>query len=85
MQQFKNNPMEVGLDEAGRGPLIGRVYAGAVIWKENVTNDLIMDSKKLTPIKRKKALEWIKQNIINWGVGYADEKEIDSINILYAL
>jgi ribonuclease HII len=82
MLQYKNNPMEVGLDEAGRGPLIGRVYAGAVIWKENVSFDLIMDSKKLTPIKRKKALEWIKLNITYWGVGYADEKEIDSINIL---
>ena len=84
MLQYKNNPMEVGLDEAGRGPLIGRVYAGAVIWKENVSFDLIMDSKKLTPAKRKKALEWIKLNIIYWGVGYADEKEIDSINILNA-
>lgn len=84
MLQYKNNPMEVGLDEAGRGPLIGRVYAGAVIWKENVSFDLIMDSKKLTPIKRKKALEWIKLNITYWGVGYADEKEIDSINILNA-
>jgi ribonuclease HII len=84
MLQYKNNPMEVGLDEAGRGPLIGRVYAGAVIWKENVSFDLIMDSKKLTPVKRKKALEWIKLNITYWGVGYADEKEIDSINILNA-
>ena len=82
MLQYKNTPMEVGLDEAGRGPLIGRVYAGAVIWKENVSFDLIMDSKKLTPVKRKKALEWIKLNITYWGVGYADEKEIDSINIL---
>jgi len=84
MLQYKNNNMEVGLDEAGRGPLIGRVYAGAVIWKENLCCDLIMDSKKLTPIRRKKALEWIKANITHWGVGYADEKEIDSINILNA-
>ena len=84
MLQYKNNNMEVGLDEAGRGPLIGRVYAGAVIWKENLCCDLIMDSKKLTPIRRKKALEWIKANITYWGVGYADEKEIDSINILNA-
>lgn len=83
MQQYKNNCMEVGLDEAGRGPLIGRVYAGAVIWSNN-TCSLINDSKKLTPKKRALALEWIYKNIKYWGVGYADEKEIDKINILNA-
>lgn len=79
--------MEVGLDEAGRGPLIGRVYAGAVIWSETdtiVNNDMINDSKKLTPKKRAIALDWIYKNIKYWGVGYADEKEIDKINILNA-
>ena len=87
MQQYKNNCMEVGLDEAGRGPLIGRVYAGAVIWSETdtiVNNDMINDSKKLTPKKRAIALDWIYKNIKYWGVGYADEKEIDKINILNA-
>jgi len=80
--------LEVGLDEAGRGPLIGRVYAGAVVWpidlQSNFYKDFIKDSKKLTPKKRKLALDWIKKNIKYWGVGYADEKEIDSINILNA-
>jgi ribonuclease HII len=84
MLQFKNNKMEVGLDEAGRGPLIGRVYAGAVIWPEGHDEILIRDSKKLTPKKRQIALEWILNNINYWGVGYADEKEIDNINILNA-
>jgi ribonuclease HII len=84
MQKFKNDINEIGLDEAGRGPLIGRVYAGAVIWDDNLECDIINDSKKLTPKKRKLALEWIKQNIKYWGVGYADEKEIDKINILNA-
>jgi ribonuclease HII len=87
MQQYKNNCMEVGLDEAGRGPLIGRVYAGAVIWSETntiVINNSINDSKKLTPKKRAVALDWIYKNIKYWGVGYADEKEIDKINILNA-
>jgi ribonuclease HII len=84
MQKFKNDMNEIGLDEAGRGPLIGRVYAGAVIWDNNLENDLIKDSKKLTPKKRKIALDWIKNNIKYWGVGYADEKEIDKINILNA-
>lgn len=84
MQKFKNDINEIGLDEAGRGPLIGRVYAGAVIWDNDKEFELINDSKKLTPKKRALALDWIKKNIKYWGVGYADEKEIDKINILNA-
>jgi ribonuclease HII len=84
MNKFKNIINEIGLDEAGRGPLIGRVYAGAVIWDNDKEFDLINDSKKLTPKKRAIALDWIKNNINYWGVGYADEKEIDNINILNA-
>ncbi len=84
MNKFKNDINEIGLDEAGRGPLIGRVYAGAVIWDQDKECELINDSKKLTSKKRKIALEWIKNNIKYWGVGYADEKEIDKINILNA-
>lgn len=80
-----NNDYEIGIDEAGRGPLIGRVYAGAVIWGPNTTNcDLITDSKKLSAKKRAKALEWIKSNVLTWGVGFAEPAEIDSINILNA-
>jgi ribonuclease HII len=78
------NDDEIGIDEAGRGPLIGRVYAGAVIWDSTKNNDIISDSKKMTPKKRKKALEWIKSNVLAWGVGYAESEEIDSINILNA-
>lgn len=84
MQKYLNKN-EIGLDEAGRGPLIGRVYAGAVIWSEDLEIDnIINDSKKLTPKKRAIALEWIKKNIPYWGYGYATEQEIDSINILEA-
>ncbi len=83
MELYKTNTMEIGIDEAGRGPLIGRVYAGAVIWNGEEC-DYINDSKKLTEKKREKALEWIMGNIQYWGVGYADEKEIDNINILNA-
>ena len=84
MIKYKNNINEIGIDEAGRGPLIGRVYAGAVIWQDDLEFDLIKDSKKLSKKKRKIALEWITNNIKYWGVGYADEKEIDNINILQA-
>ena len=76
---------EIGIDEAGRGPLLGRVYAGAVIWGPNTNNcELISDSKKLSPKKRAIALDWIKSNVLAWGVGWAEANEIDSINILNA-
>lgn len=76
---------EVGIDEAGRGPLLGRVYAGAVILGPNINDcNIINDSKKISPKKRKIALEWIKLNVLAWGVGWAEPNEIDTINILEA-
>ena len=87
MKKFYNiDQIEIGLDEAGRGPLIGNVYAGAVIWDNDLEppDGLIIDSKKLSTKKRKKALEWIKKNIKNYSVGYATNEEIDKINILEA-
>ena len=53
MEQFNININEIGIDESGRGPFLGRVYAGAVIWKKDLECDLINDSKKLTPKKEK--------------------------------
>jgi len=82
-----NADLEIGVDEAGRGPLIGRVYAGAVIWGSNTKDkdcDLITDSKKISAKKRAKALEWIYKNVKAWGVGWAEPAEIDQINILEA-
>ena len=80
---FDNN--EIGIDEAGRGPLLGRVYAGAVIWGADTKDcDLINDSKKLSAKKRHQALTWIKSNVQAWGVGWAESYEIDNINILEA-
>ena len=84
MLSFKNNINEIGIDEAGRGPLLGPVYAGAVIWEKQLNFELIKDSKKLTKIRRKKAFDWIMENVKYWGVGSASEKEIDDINILQA-
>jgi ribonuclease HII len=79
------NDYEIGIDEAGRGPLIGRVYAGAVIWGPNTSDtQLITDSKKLSAKKRAEALKWIKTNVFAWGVGWAEPGEIDKINILEA-
>jgi len=85
MQKKLFDDYEIGIDEAGRGPLIGRVYAGAVIWGTNTKdNELIIDSKKLSAKKRAEALKWIKSNVLAWGVGYAEPEEIDQINILEA-
>ncbi len=85
-KQYNKNTIEIGLDEAGRGPLIGNVYAGAVIWTDNLKppEGLITDSKKLSSKKRKEALKWIKENVKHYAVGFATNEEIDSINILEA-
>ncbi len=82
---YLDQELEIGIDEAGRGPLIGRVYAGAVIWGKDTPDNLIInDSKKLSAKKRGLALEWIKKNVKAWGVGFAEPEEIDQINILEA-
>jgi ribonuclease HII len=73
-----------GVDEAGRGPLVGNVLAGAVILNPAHPIAGLKDSKKLTPQKR----EFLYQEIINhafaWGIGYASPAEIDQLNILQA-
>jgi ribonuclease HII len=93
MLHFYNNNNEVGLDEAGRGPLIGNVYAAVVRWSSNDLNteeklippdNLIKDSKKLSLKKRIKAYEWIINNVSDYGIGFATNEEIDNINILEA-
>ncbi len=86
MEKYFFNQNEIGLDEAGRGPLIGNVYAGAVIWDPELIppEGLITDSKKISAKKRKLALEWIKKNVKYYGVGFATNEEIDKINILEA-
>ena len=79
---------EIGVDEAGRGPLFGRVYCGAVILpKDDASFDhsLMKDSKKFTSKKKiNEAAEYIKTHAISWGVAYSDENVIDDINILQA-
>ena len=87
-KQYYNQPnvIECGIDEAGRGPLLGNVYAAAVILDSmiEIPIDLIIDSKKLSKKKRKLAFEWIKNNIKNYGIGFATSQEIDDLNILEA-
>ena len=72
-----------GVDEVGRGSLIGPVYAAAVILYKNINNKLLKDSKSLSKDKRKFLAKYIKKNSI-WAVGTASVKEIEKINILQA-
>lgn len=79
-----SNVLEAGLDEAGRGPLFGRVYVGACIWPPSIETDLIKDSKKLSARKRLIVCDYIKENAIDWSVTWKSAKKIDEINILQA-
>ncbi len=73
-----------GVDEAGRGPWAGPVFAAAVILEPEVTITGLDDSKKLTHEKREALEPKIKHFATAWGVGFATVAEIDSINILQA-
>jgi len=73
-----------GVDEAGRGPLVGAVVAGAVVLDPNNPIAGLKDSKKLTPAKRDFLYEQIIEKAKAWGVGQASPAEIDDINILQA-
>ena len=72
-----------GVDEVGRGSLIGPLYAAAVILKKNIRKKEIKDSKKLTKIDREKLAKFIKKNS-TWAIGSASVKEIEKLNILSA-
>ena len=73
-----------GVDEAGRGPLVGSVVAGAVVLNPNNPIAGLKDSKKLTPAKREYLYEQIMLKAKAWGIGEASPEEIDQINILQA-
>ena len=73
-----------GVDEAGRGPLAGPVCAAAVILPRDLRIEGLNDSKKLTDKKRRALYDIITANAAAYGIAFADEKEIDEINILQA-
>ena len=73
-----------GVDEAGRGPLAGAVYAAAVIFPKDIYIPEINDSKKLTEKKREKLYDIIIEKAIAYSIFSVDEKKIDEINILNA-
>ncbi len=73
-----------GIDEAGRGPLAGDVYAAAVILPDDIIIDGINDSKKLTEKKREALFDIIREKAVSYCIATASVKEIDSMNILNA-
>ena len=76
--------LEIGIDEAGRGPLFGRVYTGAVVLPKDVDFefDKMKDSKKFNSVKKiNEVAEYIKEKALAWSVTYNDEKVVDNINI----
>lgn len=88
---------KIGVDEAGRGPMFGRVYAAAVVLPDTVSTSIqsasrktadfthIKDSKKFSSKKKlRDVADFIKNNAVAWYVSYADEATIDRINILQA-
>ena len=73
-----------GIDEAGRGPLAGPVIAAAVILPMDYDNPEINDSKKLSPRRRERLYEVIKQDAIAVSIGLSEAAAIDVVNILQA-
>jgi ribonuclease HII len=82
-----DDAIEVGIDEAGRGPLWGPLYAAAVVWVPQMTEEqakiapLIKDSKKLSEKRRIALAESIKNLALDWGVGSVTAAEIDSLGM----
>ena len=72
-----------GVDEVGRGSLMGPVYAAAVILNKSINKKILKDSKKLSKSRRENLAKYIKKNSI-WAIGKASVKEIEKINIFHA-
>tara|TARA_Y100001936_G_scaffold190882_1_gene189869 strand:+ start:326 stop:940 length:615 start_codon:yes stop_codon:yes gene_type:complete len=81
---YNNNEIIGGVDEAGRGPLAGAVFAACVVLNPDNQIEGITDSKKLSEKKRNMLAYLIKRDSIAWAISSASVEEIDSINILQA-
>lgn len=76
--------LEAGCDEAGRGPLVGPVFAAAVILPEGFYHPLLNDSKQMTKKQRDELRPIIEENAVAWAVEAVSAQEIDELNILWA-
>ncbi len=90
MKEFENELYEngikyiAGIDEVGRGPLVGPVVTAAVILPRDFYDERINDSKKLSEKKRELLYDVIMENAVSVGIGISSEDVIDEINILEA-
>lgn len=82
--KYADYPLICGIDEVGRGPLAGPVYAAAVILPKDKEILYLNDSKKLSEKKREELYDVIMENAVGVGIGSADPETIDRINILQA-
>ena len=81
---YNENVIEIGVDEAGRGPMFGRVYSAAVVLPNNdeFNYELLKDSKKFSSEKKLlEAYDYVINNALYWSVSWNDEKHIDKMNI----
>lgn len=85
-RELKNNNIHIiaGVDEVGRGPLVGPVVTACVVLKDNFNLPGLTDSKKLSEKKREYFFEEIKKQSLAIGIGIKDEKIIDEVNIYEA-
>jgi ribonuclease HII len=83
---FQTRKLEIGVDEAGRGPAFGRVYTAAVVWpQEPVAGDeQVIDSKQVSKSRMAAAARWVRERARYWAVNYAEVEEIAEHGILQA-
>jgi len=80
----ESSALIAGVDEAGRGPLAGPVYAAAVILDPDHPIEGLNDSKKLSPARRDRLAEQIRRQALAWAIASASVEEIERLNILQA-
>ena len=85
-RELRDNNIEyiAGVDEVGRGPLVGPVVAACVVLPKEFNLDGLTDSKKLSEKKRNFYFEEVKRQALGYGIGIIDEKKIDEVNIYEA-
>ena len=82
--EFGSSGLVAGVDEAGRGPLAGPVFAAAVIFAPQGRPNGLRDSKILNEATRERLALEIRAQALCWSVAWADREEIDALNILRA-